>query len=82
MIFNGQADNVYGHFTALALRTDAVNLGQGFPDDQPPPRLVDAATKAMAAGDHQYPPTRGVPALRVAIAEHQLHQYGVGALTS
>lgn len=77
MAFDAQVHNVYGYFTALALRTGAVNLGQGFPDDLPPPRLVEAATRAMAAGYHQYPPTQGVPALRVAIAEHQRHRYGV-----
>lgn len=71
------ADNVYSAFTALAVRTGAVNLGQGFPDDSPPPRLVAAAVRALQAGHHQYPPTRGVPELRVAVAEHQRRRYGV-----
>lgn len=67
---------VFEEMTALAQRTGAVNLGQGFPDFPAPERMVDAASEALAAGHNQYAPIKGIPALRTAIAEHQRHFYG------
>ncbi|MBF9264300.1 pyridoxal phosphate-dependent aminotransferase, partial [Paracidovorax cattleyae] len=46
----------------------AVNLGQGFPDFDCDPALVDAVAGAMRAGHNQYPPMPGVPALRQAVS--------------
>src|SRR3954453_696556 len=63
--------------TALAERTGALNLGQGFPDGGEPPELIEAAAAAMRAGHNQYAPLAGVPALREAVAEHQRRHYGV-----
>jgi N-succinyldiaminopimelate aminotransferase len=63
---------VFSEMTALAQRFDAANLGQGFPDDDPPAHLLAAAHAALDAGHHQYAPGPGVPALREAIAAHQL----------
>ena len=63
--------------TALAQRTGAVNLGQGFPDEDGPSEVVDAAVAAMRAGHNQYAPSRGVPALQDAIAAHQARRYGL-----
>src|SRR3954454_21739175 len=63
--------------TALAERTGALNLGQGFPDGGEPPELVEAAAAAMPAGHNQYAPLAGVPALREAIAAHQRRHYGI-----
>jgi N-succinyldiaminopimelate aminotransferase len=63
--------------TALALETGAVNLGQGFPDDGEPPVLLEAAASALREGHNQYAPLPGVPALREAIAAHQLRHYGI-----
>lgn len=59
---------IFSVMSALALEHDAVNLGQGFPDFDCDPRLVDAVATAMRQGLNQYPPMPGVPALREAIA--------------
>jgi len=63
--------------TALAQRTGAVNLGQGFPDGGEPAALVDAAVAALRAGHNQYAALPGVPALRQAIAAHQQRHYEI-----
>ena len=63
--------------SALAERTGAINLGQGFPDEDGPPELLEAAQKAIRDGHNQYAPLPGVPALREAIAEHQARFYGI-----
>jgi len=62
--------------TALAHRTGAVNLGQGFPDTDGPPAMLEAARAAIAAGANQYPPLDGVPELRTAIATQRSLRYG------
>jgi len=59
---------IFTTMSALAQQHGAVNLGQGFPDFDCDPRLVDAVDKAMRDGLNQYPPMAGVPALREAIA--------------
>ena len=59
---------IFSVMSALALEHRAVNLGQGFPDFDCDPRLVNAVTHAMQAGHNQYPPMAGVPALRQAVA--------------
>jgi N-succinyldiaminopimelate aminotransferase len=61
--------------TALATRTGAVNLGQGFPDTDGPPSMLVAAKAAISDGINQYPPGPGRPELRAAIAEHRA-RYG------
>jgi N-succinyldiaminopimelate aminotransferase len=63
--------------SALAVRTGAVNLGQGFPDTDGPREIADAAVDAIRAGHNQYPPGIGIPELRTAIADHQRHWYGI-----
>ena len=60
---------IFTVMSALAAERGAVNLGQGFPDFDCDPRLVDAVADAMRAGHNQYPPMAGVPALRRAIAD-------------
>ena len=60
---------VFTVMSALAAETGAINLGQGFPDFDCDPALVDAVAAAMRAGHNQYPPMTGVPALRRAIAD-------------
>ncbi|MBA3835209.1 MAG: aminotransferase class I/II-fold pyridoxal phosphate-dependent enzyme, partial [Sphingomonas sp.] len=62
--------------SSLALRHGAVNLGQGFPDFGWPDEILDSAARALTAGSNQYPPSRGVPALRQAIAEHYNRHFG------
>jgi methionine aminotransferase len=59
---------IFSVMSALAIEKKAVNLGQGFPDFDCDPELVNAVTRAMQSGMNQYPPMPGVPALRAAIA--------------
>ncbi len=66
---------IFAEMTALATRTGAVNLGQGFPDTDGPPGMLAAAKEAIASGVNQYPPGPGRPELRAAIAA-QRAQYG------
>src|SRR4051795_1779217 len=63
--------------SALAERTGAINLGQGFPDEDGPAEVLEAAARAMREGHNQYAPLPGVPALRAAVAEHQRRFYGI-----
>jgi N-succinyldiaminopimelate aminotransferase len=62
---------IFAEMSALAARTGSVNLGQGFPDTDGPPSMLDAATQALHSGRNQYPPGPGIPELRAAIAAHQ-----------
>ncbi|UCH18989.1 MAG: pyridoxal phosphate-dependent aminotransferase [Burkholderiales bacterium] len=59
---------IFTVMSALAQQCGAVNLGQGFPDFDCDPRLIDAVCDAMRRGLNQYPPMAGVPALRQAVA--------------
>ncbi|MEC3765191.1 MULTISPECIES: pyridoxal phosphate-dependent aminotransferase [Cupriavidus] len=59
---------IFTVMSALAAEKNAVNLGQGFPDFDCDPSIVDAVAGAMRAGHNQYPPMAGVPRLRQAIA--------------
>lgn len=68
---------VFATMSALAASTGALNLGQGFPDEPGPREVLEAAADAIAAGENQYPPGRGTPGLRSAIARHQAHWYGL-----
>ncbi len=66
---------IFAEMTALAVKHDAVNLGQGFPDTDGPAGMLDAAKNALFGGANQYPPGPGRPELRAAIARHRL-RYG------
>ncbi|MBB3192891.1 pyridoxal phosphate-dependent aminotransferase [Roseateles terrae] len=67
---------VFSVMSALAQQHGAVNLGQGFPDFEGDPALLDAVDRAMRGGHNQYPPMPGVPALRQAIAAKIETLYG------
>ncbi|MFN4003643.1 MAG: pyridoxal phosphate-dependent aminotransferase [Hylemonella sp.] len=67
---------IFTVMSALATEKGAVNLGQGFPDFEGAPRLVDAVVDAMRRGLNQYPPMPGVPALREAVARKIAALYG------
>jgi methionine transaminase len=67
---------IFTVMSTLALETGAVNLGQGFPDFECDPQLVNAVTNAMTQGLNQYPPMAGVPVLREAIAAKLLKLHG------
>ncbi len=67
---------IFTVMSALASEVGAVNLGQGFPDFECDPRLLDEVNRAMRAGLNQYPPMAGVPALREAVAAKVEALYG------
>jgi len=73
----GFGTTIFTEMSALAERTGAINLGQGFPDEDGPADVLEAAAAAMRAGHNQYAPLAGVPALRSAIAAHQERFYGL-----
>jgi len=69
---------IFAEMTALATRTGAINLGQGFPDTEGPAALLETAAKAIATGGaNQYPPGPGIPELRSAVAEQRKARYGL-----
>jgi N-succinyldiaminopimelate aminotransferase len=70
------AVTIFAEMSALATRIGAVNLGQGFPDEDGPPAMLRAAQKAIADGVNQYPPGPGVPELRQAIAAQRKRRHG------
>ncbi len=67
---------IFTVMSALAAEKKAVNLGQGFPDFDCDPQLVDAVSQAMRQGHNQYPPMPGLPVLREAIAAKMAALYG------
>lgn len=74
--FAAFGSTVFAEMTALANRTGAINLGQGFPDSDGPPELLSAAADAIRAGRNQYPPLPGIPELRHAVAVQRWDDYG------
>jgi N-succinyldiaminopimelate aminotransferase len=69
---------IFSEMSALAARTGAINLGQGFPDTDGPPQILDAVERALRSGSaNQYAPIAGVPQLCAAIAAHQRRCYGL-----
>ncbi|MEX1162343.1 MAG: aminotransferase class I/II-fold pyridoxal phosphate-dependent enzyme [Nitriliruptor sp.] len=72
----GLRTSIFSEVSAAAATHGAANLGQGFPDDAPPPHVVAAAHAALDAGHHQYAPGPGIPALRRAVADHQRRFHG------
>ena len=73
----GVGTTIFAEMSALAMHTDSVNLGQGFPDTDGPADVIEAAVKALRTGRNQYAPGTGVPELRQAVAEHQQRWYGL-----
>jgi N-succinyldiaminopimelate aminotransferase len=73
----GFGETIFAEMSALATRTGAINLGQGFPDADGPSEVADAAVAAIRAGHNQYPPGIGIPELRRAVADHQRRFYGI-----
>ncbi len=76
-IFAGLPVSVFEVMSALAREHDAVNLGQGFPDDPGPEDVRRKAAEAVVDGWNQYPPMPGIPELRRAIAAHYRHWQGL-----
>jgi N-succinyldiaminopimelate aminotransferase len=73
----GFGTTIFAEMSALAVETGAINLGQGFPDYDGPPEVLEAAKAAIDGGLNQYPPGPGMPVLRQAIAEHQRRFWGL-----
>jgi len=67
---------IFTVMSALAQERGAVNLGQGFPDFDCDPKLLDAVDAAMRSGLNQYPPMAGIPVLRERIAAKMESLYG------
>ncbi len=67
----GFGTSIFAEMSALAVKTGALNLGQGFPDTDGPTEVSEAAIAAIRAGANQYPPGPGTDDLREAVAEHQ-----------
>lgn len=70
------AVNIFATMSALAARVGAVNLGQGFPDEDGPPAMLEVARQAIADGVNQYPPGLGIAELRQAVAAQRSRRYG------
>lgn len=60
---------IFEHMSGLARQHDAINLGQGFPDFGWPDAVLAAGAQAISHGNNQYPPMRGLPELRAAVAD-------------
>jgi aspartate/methionine/tyrosine aminotransferase len=76
-LFAGLPATIFDVMSGLARDLGAVNLGQGFPEDDGPLDVREAAARALIEGPNQYPPMRGLPALREAVAEHYTRLQGV-----
>ncbi len=68
---------IFATMSELALKTNSVNLGQGFPDTDGPEELREVAVGAIREGRNQYPPSQGIAELRQAVAAHQRDWYGL-----
>ncbi|PIB90649.1 aminotransferase [Caulobacter sp. FWC2] len=69
-VFDNLPTTIFERMSGLARQHGAINLGQGFPDDQGPLPVREAAARALIEGSNQYPPMRGLPELRAAVAGH------------
>ena len=75
-IYEQMKTSVFERMSLAATKHGAVNLGQGFPDFGWPDEILDAAARALKEGSNQYAPSRGLPALRNAVAAHYQRQFG------
>ena len=70
-------ETIFAEMSALAAKTGAINLGQGFPDTDGPREIAELAIAAIRDGHNQYPPGLGIKKLRDAISHHQMRFYGM-----
>ena len=75
-LYKAMKTSVFERMSALAARHNAVNLGQGFPDFGWPEPILEAAARALGEQSNQYPPSRGLPLLREAVAGHYNRHFG------
>ena len=76
-LYETMETSVFERMSGLATKHRAVNLGQGFPDFGWPDAILDAAATALTEGSNQYAPSRGLPALREAVAGHYGRHHGL-----
>lgn len=70
-------ETIFATISARAAELGALNLGQGFPDDDGPSSMLERARQEIASGNNQYAPGKGILELREAVAQHQQRNYGV-----
>ncbi|MEQ8745217.1 aminotransferase [Pyruvatibacter sp.] len=75
--YGSQGTTIFAVMSGLATEAGAINLGQGFPDDEGPADIRAAAARAITDGPNQYPPMMGMPELREAVATHAQRFYGL-----
>jgi N-succinyldiaminopimelate aminotransferase len=76
-LYEQMKTSVFERMSLLAAKHGAVNLGQGFPDFGWPEPILGAAAHALKDGSNQYPPSRGLAALREAVAAHYGRHQGL-----
>jgi N-succinyldiaminopimelate aminotransferase len=74
-VFSTLGTTIFTVMSALAAKHDAINLGQGYPDEDGPVAIREAAARALRDGPNQYPPMQGLSSLREAIAAHSRNFY-------
>lgn len=74
---NAATTTIFERMSALARETGAINLGQGFPDREHAPELLEAARCALVEKSNQYPPMRGLAELRRAVCDYYLREQGL-----
>src|SRR5438270_8273263 len=75
-IYEAMKTSVFERMSLAATQHGAVNLGQGFPDFGWPDEILARAARALTEGSNQYAPSRGLPALREAVAAHYGRHFG------
>lgn len=81
-IYANMTTSIFEEMSLLARRHDAINLGQGFPDDPGPADVRQVAAEALMTGSNQYPPMMGLDILRQATADHYRRFQGLHVDTS
>ena len=76
-LYEQMATSVFERMSLAAARHGAVNLGQGFPDFGWPEEILEAAARAVVSQSNQYAPSRGLPVLRTAVADHYNRHHGL-----
>ncbi|MBA4755369.1 MAG: aminotransferase [Sphingobium sp.] len=80
LVYRDMPTTIFEQMSALARKTGAINLGQGFPDTPGPADILNVAADALLSRSNQYPPMAGLPELRAAVASHYAAHQGL-ALT-
>ena len=76
-LFQNLGTTVFEVMSRLAMAHEAINLGQGFPDQDGPEDVRRAAAETVVGGPNQYPPMMGLAELRQAVAAHEKRFYGL-----